>query len=158
MQISNIQNGQNSVVYGARTAAEISGSEYEKSDGSGVKVHNRDEYIPGEEDEPIGLYSLSQDDEGNPKIDYDSPEKSDKKSEDSPEKSDKSRSESCTGNTDTADREIERLKKKAEQLEQRINTAEGKERERLERQLKNVQNELAQKDNDNYRRQHAVFS
>ena len=158
MQISNIQSGQNSAVYGVRASTEIADKKPEKVTESSEKIYGRDEYIPSEEDEPIGLYGLSQDDEGNPKIDYDSPEKSDIKSEDSPEKSDKSKSESCTGNTDKVDREIERLKKKAEQLEQRINTAEGKERDRLERQLKDVQNELAQKNNDNYRRQHTIFS
>ena len=147
MQINNIQSGQNSAVYGVRASAEIADKKPEKVTESSEKIYGRDEYIPSEKDEPIGLYGLSQDDEGNPKIDYDSPEKSDK-----------SKSESCTGNTDKVDREIERLKKKAEQLEQRINTAEGKERERLERQLKDVQNELAQKNNDNYRRQHTIFS
>lgn len=146
MQINNIQIGQNSAVYGIRPAAEIADKEHEKVNRSGEKIYGRDEYIPSEEDEPIGLYSLSQDDEGNPKINYDPPEE------------DKNKSESCTGNTDKVDREIKRLKKKAEQLEQRINAADGKERERLERQLKNVQNELTQKDNDNYRRQHTIFS
>ena len=146
MQISNIQNGQKSMVYDIKSTAEIADKEHENVNVSGEKIYSRDEYIPSEEDEPIGLYSLSQDDEGNPKIDYDPPEE------------DKSKSESCTGNTDKVDREIKRLKKKAEQLEQRINAADGKERERLEKQLKSVQNELTQKDNDNYRRQHTVFS
>ena len=147
MQISNIQSGQSRAVYDVRPTNEVSDKERVKVEESGEKLYGRDEYIPGEEDKSIGLYSVSQDDEGNPKIDYDSLEKSDK-----------SKSESCTGNTDKVDREINRLKKKAEQLKQRLNSAEGKERERLERQLKDVQNELAQKDNDNYRRQHAVFS
>lgn len=147
MQISNIQNGQKSMVYDIKSTAEIADKEHENVNVSGEKIYSRDEYIPSEEDESIGLYSLSQDDEGNPKIDYDSPEKSDK-----------SRSESCTGNTDKVDKEIERLKKQMEQLEQRLASAEGKERERLEKQLKSVQMELSQKDNDNYRRQHTVFS
>ena len=147
MQINNIKSGQNSAVYGIRPATEIADKEHEKVNGSGEKIYGSDEYIPSEEDEPIGLYSLSQDDEGNPKIDYDPPEDEDK-----------SKSESCTGNTDKVDKEIKRLKKKAEQIEQRINASDGKERERLERQLKSIQNELTQKDNDNYRRQHTVFS
>ena len=147
MQINNIQSGQNSAVYSIRPAAEIADKERDKVNGSCEKLYGRDEYIPSEEEEPIGLYSLSQDDEGDPKIDYDPPEKSDK-----------SKSESCTGNTDKVDREIKRLKKKAEQLKQRIASSEGKELERLKRQLKSVQMELSQKDNDNYRRQHTVFS
>ncbi|MCH5194387.1 MAG: hypothetical protein J1F11_10525 [Oscillospiraceae bacterium] len=142
MQISNIQSGQNSAVYGVRLVSDISEKEPEKVEGSGERSHGRDEYIPSEKDEPIGLYALSQDDEGDPKIYHDSPEKS----------------ESCTGNTDKVDREIERLRKRAEQIEQRLASAEGKERERLEQQLKSVQTELSQKDNDNYRRQHTMFS
>ena len=145
MQISNIQSEQRSAVYDIRPADEISGKKQEKEISE--KSHGRDEYIPSEEDQSIGLYSVSQDDEGNPKIDYDSPEESDK-----------NKSESCTANTDKVDREIKRLKEKAEQLKQRIASTEGKERERLERQLKSIQMELSQKDNDNYRRQHTVFS
>lgn len=147
MQINNIQSIQSSAVYGVGSSGEIAGKEPEKIAETGEKLYSRDEYIPSEEDKPIGLYSLSQDDEGNPKIEYDSPERSDK-----------SKSESCTGNTDKVDREIKRLKKKAEQLRQRINFSDGKERERLERQLKSIQMELSQKDNDNYRRQHTLFS
>ena len=145
MQINNIQSMQSSAVYGVGSSDEVSGKK--QAEEISEKSHDRDEYIPSKDDEPIGLYSLSQDDEGNPKIKYDSPERSDK-----------SKSESCTGNTDKVDREIKRLKKKAEQLRQRINFSDGKERERLERQLKSIQMELFQKDNDNYRRQHAVFS
>lgn len=153
MQINNIQNGQNNAVYGVRSAAEVSEKEQEKVRETGEELHNRDEYIPSEKDEPIGIYAVSPDDEGNPKIDYNSPEKADKEPEDMPEKS-----ESCTTNTDNVDREIKQLKEQAQQISQRINSAEGKEREHLEKQLKSVQSELSQKDNDNYRRQHAVIS
>lgn len=161
MQINNIQSGQSSAIYDVRLAEKVSGKE--PAEKGAEKLHGRDEYIPGEEDKPIGLYELSYDEEGNPKIDYDSPEKP----EDQPEKKsggssdkkpEKSRSESCTANTDKVDREIERLRKRAEQLEQRIASAEGNERERLEKQLKSVQSELSRKDNDSYRRQHTIFS
>lgn len=155
MQVNNIQSGQNSVIYGVRAAAEISEKENDKAGEYEERLYGRDEYIPSEEDEPIGLYAVSQDEEGNPRIDYDSPGKPDKKGEKFPEKS---RSESVTGNTDKVDREIERLKKRAEQLEQQLRFAEGKERERLEKQLASVRNEIFQKDNDAYRRQHTVFS
>lgn len=67
--------------------------------------------------------------------------------------------EKCTGSTDKVDREIEKLKKKQQELEQRLNTEtdDTKIRE-LERKLAQVERELAQKDNDTYRRQHTVFS
>lgn len=153
MQINNIQNGQGNAVYGVKTAKEASEKEQAKAEETGEKINGRDEYIPSDKDEPIGIYAVSQDEEGNPKIDYDSPEKADKDAADSPEIS-----ESCTANTDNVDREIKQLKEQAKQLKQRINSTDGKERERLEKQLKSVQSELSQKDNDNYRRQHAVIS
>ena len=55
------------------------------------------------------------------------------------------------------DREIEKLKKKKEELEQRLNTEtdEAKIKD-LERQLAQVERELNQKDNDTYRRQHTT--
>ena len=138
MQISSIQNGQTNALYGVRPSDSKSGDIKEPA----PKVQDRDRYIPSEKDESIGLYRPAQDEDGNPKIDRDSPE----------------RSESCTANTDKVDHEIEGLKKKAEQLQQRLRSAEGKERERLARQLENLQRELAQKDNDTYRRQHTIFS
>ena len=156
MQVNNIQSGQIKYVYGV-----MSEEGYKKENKTEVPEESffgRDEYVPSEEEEPIGLYAVSQDDEGNPRIDYDPPEKPDKKDGNSPESSKKSRSQSVTGNTDKADREIERLKKRAKQLEQQISSAEGKERERLEKLLASVRNELSQKDNDTYRRQNSVFS
>ena len=38
-----------------------------------------DEYIPGEKREPIGLYKLTHDDEGNPIIEFDDPMKAAKR-------------------------------------------------------------------------------
>ena len=57
------------------------------------------------------------------------------------------------------DREIEKLKKKQKELEQRLNaeTDEAKIKD-LERQLAQVERELKQKDNDTYRRQHSTFT
>ncbi|MCH5197172.1 MAG: hypothetical protein J1F28_10675 [Oscillospiraceae bacterium] len=156
MQINNIQNGQSNAVYGVRSAVEVSEKEQEKVKEASEELHGRDEYIPSEKDEPIGIYAVSQDDEEKPKINFESPEKSDKEADDMPEKS--AGYTSCTTNTDNVDREIKQLKEQVQQLSQRINSAEGKDREHLEKQLKRVQSELSQKDNDNYRRQHAVIS
>ena len=55
------------------------------------------------------------------------------------------------------DREIEKLKKRQQELGQRLNTEtdEAKIKD-LERQLAQVERELKQKDNDTYRRQHTT--
>ena len=156
MQINNIQNGQSNAVYGVRSAAEVSEKEHEKVKEASEELHGRDEYIPSDKDEPIGIYAVSQDEDGDPKINYNFPEKTDKGSDNMPERSESSTS--CTTNTDNVDRDIKQLKEQAQQLKQRINSAEGTERERLEKQLKSIQGELFKKDNDNYRRQHAVIS
>lgn len=61
------------------------------------------------------------------------------------------------GNSDRVDREIEKLKKKQQELEQRLNTeTDEAKRKDLERQLAQVERELKQKDNDTYRRQHTT--
>ena len=119
-------------------------------------VPKRDEYIPSEKDDPIGLYGLEQDENGGHGIKFDDPNKSDK-SADEPEK-EKSESEECTCNTDKVDRELKRLREKAERLEQQLRSASDDEAAKLQKQLAGVQSELAQKDNDSYRKSQAVFS
>lgn len=130
----------------------------------------RDEYIPSEKDEPIGLYKMEYDESGSPGIKFDSPEskpadKPDKqdKSEDKPEEpkepeKEKSKSEKCVCDTGKVDRELKKLREKAERLEQQLRSASGGEAEKLRKQLAAAQNELAQKDNDTYRRSKAEFS
>ena len=135
-----------------------------------------DEYIPEEPQEPSGRYWMGKDEDGQPKIYFDDPERAadgPKQPEDAPEaeepkqaglgakgpegKKDKDETWEC--NTDKVDREIEKLKKKQQELEQRLNseTDEAKIKD-LERQLAQVEQELKQKDNDTYRRQHAVYT
>ena len=108
-----------------------------------------DEYVPEEKPEPSGRYRLGKDEDGKPKIDFDGPEKSG---------SDKD-GQSCTCNTDKVDREIEKLKKQKQELEQQINreTDESK-TEDLKAKLAQIEKELSQKDNDAYRRQHATYT
>ena len=108
-----------------------------------------DKYVPEEKPEPSGRYRLGKDEDGKPKIDFDGPEKSG---------SDKD-GQSCTCNTDKVDREIEKLKKQKQELEQQINreTDESK-MEDLKARLAQIEKELSQKDNDTYRRQHAVYT
>lgn len=121
----------------------------------------RDEYVPSEKDEPIGLYSMEQDENGDPEIKFDDPNKTDKSDKspnaDEPEK-EKSESEECTCNTDKVDRELKRLREKAERLEQQLRSANDEEAAKLQKQLAAVQSELSQKDNDSYRRSRAEFS
>ncbi|MCI8514524.1 MAG: hypothetical protein HFI93_07870 [Lachnospiraceae bacterium] len=96
----------------------------------------KDEYIPEEKNEPAGR-----------------PGRPDKKS---PEDI---KGEERTCNTDKVDREIEKLKKKKQKLEQQINTETDESRKaELEKELAQVESELKQKDNDAYRRQHATFT
>ena len=96
-----------------------------------------DEYVPEEPQEPSGRYWMGRDEDG-------------------PE-GEKDKDEVWEGNSDKVDREIEKLKKKQQELEQRRNTEtdEAKIKD-LERQLAQVERELKQKDNDTYRRQHTT--
>jgi len=106
-----------------------------------------DEYVPEEPQEPSGRYWMGRDEDGQPKIYFDGPEGK------------KDQGETWECNTDKVDREIEKLKKKQQELEQRLNTEtdEAKIKD-LEHQLAQVERELKQKDNDTYRRQHAVYT
>ena len=135
-----------------------------------------DEYIPEEPQEPSGRYWMGRDEDGQPKIYFDDPERAanaPKQPEDAPKaeepnpagqgakgpegKKDKGETWEC--NTDKVDREIEKLKKKQQELEQRLNTEtdEAKIKD-LEHQLAQVEQELKQKDNDTYRRQNATYT
>ena len=133
-----------------------------------------DEYVPEEPQEPSGRYWVGKDEDGQPKIYFDDPERAadaPKQPEGAPEaeapdpagqdakgpERKKDKDEVWEGNTDKADREIEKLKKKQQELEQRLNTETDAARIKdLERQLAQVERELQQKDNDTYRRQHTT--
>lgn len=138
-------------------------------DESGKNIR-RDEYIPSEKDEPIGLYNMEYGENGLAGIKFDrpeskpadKPEESDKPENkpEEPEKSEKEKSESeeCTCDTGKVDRELKKLREKAERLEQKLRSASGEEADKLRKQLAAAQSELAQKDNDAYRRSRAEFS
>jgi len=86
-------------------------------------------------------------------------EEMDKRKNDSDElkkSSDKTKSESTTINTDRVDEEIEKLKRRKAEIEQKLKTSGAEEKDRLEVELHMIQAELAQKDNDTYRRQNAI--
>ena len=121
-----------------------------------------DGYVPEEKQEPSGRYWLGQDEDGRPKVYFDDPERAADGPSDAPapaKRAAEDKAERCTGSTDQVDREIERLRRRKETLEQQIRsqTDDVKIKE-LERKLAQVDRELARKDNDTYRRQHTVFS
>ena len=60
--------------------------------------------------------------------------------------------------TGKVDRELENLRKERDQLEQQLRSAAPEQAEDIRRQLDQLNRELSHKDNDSYRRQHAVFS
>lgn len=104
-----------------------------------------DGYIPEEERTPSGLYWVGKDENGAPKVYFDDPEGKP--------------AETCTTNTDKVDRELERLRQKEEELEQQLNAeADPSKAQALEQRLASIRAELAQKDNDAYRRQNAAIS
>lgn len=137
-----------------RKVGDAGSAEAEKNLAPAAKAPSFDEYIP--EDPTVkqsaGIYAIIHDDDGTPRVQFDDPEKE----KSAPE----SKAETTTCNTDDVDREIEGLRKDAEALEQQLRAAADKpeEAEKLERELARVQQELRQKDNDGYRRQHADFS
>lgn len=135
-----------------------------------------DEYVPEEKQEPTGLYWPGRDEDGQPKICFDGPERAAGASgvpdgtpdtgapkrgggAGGPEKSADEKEGTCTANTDKADREIEKLKKRQKELEQRL-SAETDEavKKDLEKELARVEDELRRKDTDAYRRQHTTFT
>ena len=133
-----------------------------------------DEYIPEEPQEPSGRYWMGKDEDGQPKIYFDDPERAANaptQPEDTPEAEEPDpagqgakgpegkKDETWECNTDKVDREIEKLKKKQQDLEQRLGTEtdEAKIKD-LERQLSQVEQELKQKDSDTYRKQNAAYT
>ncbi len=65
--------------------------------------------------------------------------------------------EITTASTDEVDSKIENLKNHQKKLSQQIQNNPAK-RAEFERQLAQIEEELRQKDNDTYRRQHTRFS
>ena len=109
-----------------------------------------DQYVPGEAHAPSGLYWIARGEDGAPKVYFDDPEA---------KPASGGRAEPCTTRTDTVDRALEQLRRRREELEQRLGAETDPSRaQALEQKLTRVEAELAQKDNDAYRRQTAVDS
>ena len=177
MPISGVNTG---AVQPLTTAEKVLGApKVQKSEGESQSRQLKpvmDEYIPEEPQEPSGRYWMGKDEDGQPKIYFDDPERAadaPKQPEDAPEaeepdsadqgakgpEGEKDKGETWECNTDKVDREIEKLKKKQQELEQRLNTETDEAKiKALERQLSQVERELKQKDSDTYRRQHAVYT
>lgn len=143
-----------------------------------------DEYVPEEPREPSGRYWMGRDENGQPKIYFDNPEQSSeapkqpegvpeagkpdapqREEPDSPDQDAKGPEqkeepeELWQCDTGKVDREIEQLKKKRQELEQQLHTETGEAGIKdLNRQLAQVEQELKQKDNDTYRKQHAAYT
>lgn len=114
----------------------------------------KDEYIKGSRPAVKGIYGLKADEHGENKISYESPDKiSDDKKVSGDEK------KKYVTNTDSVDKEIERLKEKKENIEQELRMEKDVEKKkRLEEELSRIESELTMKDNDNYRRSKAQVS
>lgn len=109
-------------------------------------LKNIDEYVPSEEKEHAGLYAAVPDDDGNMSVKFDAP--------DAPE----NKKETTTANTDAVDAEIKQLKERMTELQRKLRTADESSAAEISRQLEQVSQELAMKDNDQYRRENAVFT
>ena len=128
-----------------RSASSVSGAAAAAGEREQKAAPLYDTYVPEDKSvkQSAGLYRLSRDEDGTPKIEFDRPEEAGE----------------TTINTDAVDREIQALKRKREQLQQQLNAAgdpagAGK----LEQELAQTESELRQKDNDAYRRRNTVVS
>ncbi len=147
---------------GVQTPPEVQQPATEPQNEPQPKPPVYDEYSPVEKSEPIGQYWLGQDEEGQPKVYFDEPKAAEENADKAaaPEKkAGGKKEEKCIGSTDKVDREIERLKKRREALEQQLAAAtDESEIKNLQNKLKQVESELARKDNDTYRRSHMQIS
>lgn len=132
-----------------------------------------DEYVQAEPREPSGRYWMGRGEDGRPRIYFDDPERDAQapgqpdapRAEEpaqrgkGPEGKEGKKEERYVCDTGKADREIEALKKRRQELEQRLRIERDEAGiKELERQLRQVERELRQKDNDTYRRQHASIT
>ena len=120
-----------------------------------------DSYEPERPEQPVGIYEISHDEEGNMVVRFNKPSKDTAKSdnmktpkEEPADEGEKPVIVKTTGNTDRVDREIEKLKQTVTRLEQKIASSDPEEKQSLETELYRLQAELKSKDNDTYRRQH----
>lgn len=128
----------------------------------------KDEYISSEKSgkKPSGLYHIGQDENGNPKIIFDTAKKAEEAEGEQPkgarleEVSDNDRVKVTIGNMDKVKKEIKKLKEEKKQLEQQLKMAAGNEQKtkELEAKLAQVEAELSVKDTAEYKKQHAEYT
>lgn len=129
---------------------------------------SKDEYISSEKSgkKPSGLYHMEQDENGNPKIIFDTTKRAEEaeseqsKGAELKELSDNDRVKVTIGNMDKVKNEIKKLKEEKKQLEQQLKMAAGNEQKtkELKAKLAQVEAELSVKDTDEYKRQHAEYT
>ncbi len=114
----------------------------------------QDEYIKGSRPAVKGIYGLKSDEHGENKISYEPPDKiSDDKKVSGDEK------KKYVTNTDSVDKEIERLKEMKEKIEQELRMEKDDEnKKRVGEELSRIESELAMKDSEGYRRSKAKLS
>lgn len=128
----------------------------------------KDEYISSEKfgKKPSGLYHMGQDENGNPKIIFDTTQKAEEAESEQPkgaklkEGSDNDRVKVTIGNMDKVKNEIKKLKEEKKQLEQQLKMVAGNEQKtkELETKLAQVEAELSVKDTAEYKKQHAEYT
>lgn len=133
-----------------------------------ITLAPKDEYISSEKSgkKPSGLYHMGQDENGNPKIIFDTAKKAEEAGSEQPKSvkpegaSDNDRVKVTIGNMDKVKKEIEKLKEEKKQLEQQLKMAAGNEQKtkELKAKLAQVEAELSVKDTDEYKRQHAEYT
>ncbi len=122
-----------------------------------------DEYVQSKPQETTGRYWLGKDEDSQPKIYFDSQPQADIRGAENPKPDQGAKGgeqdELWVMNTDRVDREIEKLKQKQQEVEQRLSaeTDQVKIKE-LEQRIAQIERELSQKDNDTYRKQHSTFT
>lgn len=137
------------------SAAQAAGPELKDAAPARAAAPDYDEYVPEDKTglEHSGFYEPVNGEDG-PGLRFDAPEEESPAARGKP--SDKA--EQTTTNTDRVDRELEKLRAEREKLSSQLRAASPEDAEGLQKRLARLENELRQKDNDAYRRAHAVIS
>lgn len=155
----NIQSVQNSAIYSPAvreaSAAQAAQSAQKAASPAKAALPDYDEYVPEDRTglEHSGFYEPVSGENG-PGLRFDAPEDESPAARGKPS----GKAEQTTTNTDRVDRELEKLRAEQEKLSGQLRTASPEDAEKLQKRLSQLENELRQKDNDSYRRAHAVIS
>lgn len=144
----NIQPAQSSAIFSpaVHEASDVKAAGPEQNDTVPARAAapDYDQYVPEDKSglEHSGFYEPVSGEDG-PGLRFDAPDDG---------------AEQTTTNTDRVDRELEKLRAEQEKLSGQLRTASPEDAEKLQKRLSRLENELRQKDNDAYRRAHAVIS